>query len=75
MTHARRKVMSEMQPPRRNRAGCVPVKRNEEGKIVSVLLVTSGQFQGKYILPAGKVEDADVRMEEAALRSHAALHR
>lgn len=54
--------------PRRNRAGCVPVMRNEGGEIVSVLLVTSGQYQGKFILPAGKVEDSDVLLEEAALR-------
>ena len=65
--------MPAVQPPRRNRAGCVPVKRNGEGVIVSVLLVTSGQFQGKYILPAGKVEDTDECVEEAALRSDVVL--
>ena len=65
--------MLAVQKPRRSRAGCVPVIRNEEGEIVSVLLVTSGQFQGKYILPAGKVEDSDLRLEEAALRSENSL--
>jgi 8-oxo-dGTP pyrophosphatase MutT (NUDIX family) len=54
--------------PRRSRAGCVPVIRNEKGDIISVLLVTSGQYQGKYILPAGKVEDSDSHLEHAALR-------
>ena len=54
--------------PRRSRAGCVPVLRNEDGAVVSVLLVTSGQYQGKYILPAGKVEDSDLRVDDAALR-------
>jgi 8-oxo-dGTP pyrophosphatase MutT (NUDIX family) len=55
--------------PRRSRAGCVPVLRDSEGTVVSVLLVTSGQYQGKYILPAGKVEDSDLRADDAALRS------
>jgi 8-oxo-dGTP pyrophosphatase MutT (NUDIX family) len=54
--------------PQRDRAGCVPVIRDDEGKVASVLLVTSGQFQGKFILPAGKVEPADSRVEDAALR-------
>lgn len=53
---------------RRSRAGCVPVMRNEDGRIVAVLLVTSGQYQGKSILPAGKVEDSDRCLEETALR-------
>ena len=43
--------------------------RNSDGTVVSVLLVTSGQYQGKYILPAGKVEDSDLSADDAALRS------
>ncbi len=60
--------MNAVQAPRRNRAGCVPVIRNDEGKIACVLLVTSGQYQGKFILPAGKLEDSDLTVEDSALR-------
>ncbi len=62
-------TMNAARAPRRNRAGCVPVIRDDEGKVVCVLLVTSGQYQGKFILPAGKLEDSDLRVEDSALRS------
>ena len=60
--------MNDVHAPRRSRAGCVPVLRDDEGNICFVLLVTSGQYQGKYIFPAGKVEDSDASAEDAALR-------